>query len=95
MYVDMMKIAYIIMHIVRIIQKAPNTSCKADVIYFNYNLYEVHYDVIERNGKLCLLFKSVYPLDSKWQKINGISQSAYNRIVNKQAMPPNYNIAIK
>lgn len=95
MYVDMMKIAYIIMHIVRIIQKAPNTSCKADVIYFNYNLYEVHYDIIERNGKLSLLFKSVYPLDSKWQKINGISQSAYNRIVNKQDMPPNYNIAIK
>lgn len=95
MYIDMMKIAYIIIHIVQVIQKLHHTSSsQTDVVYFYKNLYEVQYDIVNTNGKISLLLKSVYPLDSKWQKENGISKSAYDRIINKNDIPSDYMIKI-
>lgn len=87
---DMLSIVDIAKHILPMLSSniIPNRS--PNVIFYNNELYGVEFSkyIYRESGKI--IVNSIYPLNSTWQKLHGISAEDYNHIINMKDVPLEY-----
>ena len=92
---DIVAIVDIAKHILPILSSNLRQDRSPNIVFFNNELYGVEFPkyIYKESGKI--IVDSIYPLNSKWQKLYGISQKDYDYIINKQDIPSDYSIRIE
>ena len=89
---DIIEIIEVVRHILPVLSTNIKPERSPNIIFYNSELYGVEFPkyIYRNTGKI--LVESFYPLNGKWQKQYGISQTDYDHIINKQDIPSSYNI---
>lgn len=92
---DAQKIVDVAEHVFPILSSQIKPDRSPNVVYYDGALYGIEFLKYEYLKSGMIIVDSLYPLNSKWQQLHGISQKDYDYIINKHDIPSTYIINVE